>query len=36
MELIEENMTDDLSDEDVEEILGYKNDCQRLVDILSL
>jgi rRNA maturation endonuclease Nob1 len=36
MELIEENMTDDLNDEDVEEILGYKNDCQRLVDILSL
>ena len=36
IELIEENMTDDLSDEDVEEILGYKNDCQRLVDILSL
>jgi len=36
MELIEEHMTDDLSDEDVEEILGYKNDCQMLVDLLSL
>ena len=36
MELIEENMTDDLSEEDVEEFLGYKNDCQRLVDLLSL
>ena len=36
MELIEENMTDDLSKEDVEEFLGYKNDCQRLVDLLSL
>jgi len=34
--LIEENMTDDLSEEDVEEFLGYKNDCQRLVDLLSL
>ena len=36
MELIEEHMTNDLSDEDVEEILGYKNDCQMLVDLLSL
>ena len=36
IELIEENMTDDLSDGDVEEIIGYKNDCQRLVDFLSL
>ncbi len=36
MELIEEHMTNDLSDEDVEEILEYKNDCQMLVDLLSL
>ena len=36
MELIEEHMTEDLSNEDVEEILGYKNDCQMLVDLLSL
>ncbi len=34
--LIEENLTDDLSDEEGAEILGYKNDCQRLVDLLSL
>jgi hypothetical protein len=36
IDLIEDNLTDDLSDEDVEEILGYKNDCQRLIDLLSL
>ena len=36
MELIEEHMTNDLSGEDIVEILEYKNDCQRLVDILSL
>ena len=36
MELIEENLTDDLSDEESEEILAYKNDCQKLVDLLSL
>ncbi len=36
IELIEENLTDDLSDEENEEILGYKNDCRRLVDLLSL
>lgn len=35
IDLIEDNLTDDLSDEEVEEILGYKNDCQRLVDLLS-
>lgn len=36
IDLIEDNLTDDLSSEDVEEILGYKNDCQRLIDFLSL
>ena len=36
IELIEDNLTDDLSDEDIEEFLGYKNDCQSLVDLLSL
>ena len=36
MELIEEHMANDLSDEDIVEILEYKNDCQRLVDFLSL
>ena len=36
MELIEEHMANDLSGEDIVEILEYKNDCQRLVDFLSL
>ena len=36
MELIEEHMTNDLSGEDIVEILEYKSDCQRLVDFLSL
>ena len=36
MELIEENLTDDLSDEESEEILAYKTDCQILVDLLAL
>ena len=36
IELIEENLTeDDLNEEESEEILGYKNDCQRLVDLLA-
>ena len=35
IELIEDNLTDDLSEEESEEILGYKNDCQRLVDLLA-
>ena len=35
IELIEENLTDDLGEEENEEILGYKNDCQRLVDLLA-
>ena len=36
IELIEDNLTDDLNDEDKEEFMGYKNDCQRMVDLLSL
>ena len=35
IDLIEDNLTDDLSDEESEEILVYKNDCQRLVDLLA-
>ncbi|MED5353115.1 MAG: hypothetical protein VX429_01710 [Nitrospinota bacterium] len=35
IELIEENLTDDLGEEESEEILGYKNDCQRLVNLLA-
>jgi hypothetical protein len=35
IELIEDNLTDDLNDEDKEEFMGYKNDCQKLVDLLS-
>jgi len=36
IDLIEDNLTDDLSEEESLEILGYKNDCQRLIDLLSL
>ncbi len=36
IELIEDNLTEeDLDEEDSEEILRYKNDCQRLVDLLA-
>ena len=35
IELIEENLTDDLAEEENAEILGYKNDCQRLVNLLA-
>ena len=31
----EDNLTDDLSEEEHEEILVYRNDCQRLVDLLA-
>ena len=34
IELIEDNLKD-ISEEDSEEILGYKNDCQRLVSLLA-
>jgi len=36
IELIEENLVDDLTDEEKEEIQGYKNDCQKLIDLLAL
>ena len=35
IDLIEDNLTDDLSEEESEEILAYMNDCQRLVDLLA-
>ena len=36
IELIEDNLKeDDLNEEDSEEILRYKSDCQRLVDLLA-
>ena len=35
IELLEDNLTDDLSEEESEEIRGYKDDCQRLVDLLA-
>jgi hypothetical protein len=35
IELLEDNLTDDLDEEEHEEILGYRNDCQRLVDLLA-
>jgi len=36
IELIEDNLKeDDLNEEDSEEILKYKNDCRRLVDLLA-
>ena len=35
IELLEENMTDDLDDQEKSEIIAYKNECQRLVDILA-
>ena len=35
IELLEDNLTDGLNEEESEEILGYKNDCQRLVDLLA-
>lgn len=35
IELLEENMTDDLDDQEKSEIITYKNECQRLIDILA-
>lgn len=35
IDLIDETLTDDLDEEDREEFMGYKNNCQRLVDLLS-
>jgi rRNA maturation endonuclease Nob1 len=36
IDLIEDSLADDLSEEDTEEFLQYKNDCQNLINILSL
>lgn len=35
IELLDENTTDDLSEQEKNDILTYKNDCLRLVDILA-
>ena len=35
IELLDENTTDDLSEQEKNDILAYKNDCLRLVDILA-
>ncbi|GJL77412.1 MAG: hypothetical protein NPINA01_04010 [Nitrospinaceae bacterium] len=35
IELLEEHLSDDLEDDDREEFLTYKNDCDRLIEILS-
>ena len=35
IERIKAQYVDDLNEEDSEEILHYKNDCQRLVDLLA-
>lgn len=35
IELLEEQLSDDLEEDEREEILTYKNDCDRLIDILS-
>ena len=35
IQLIEENLTDDLSEEEKDEVLCYKNDCTRLVELLA-
>jgi Mg/Co/Ni transporter MgtE len=34
VELLEDNLADDLDEDEREEILTYKNDCARLVEIL--
>lgn len=35
IQLIEENITDDLTEPEKEEILAYKNECDRLVELLA-
>ncbi len=35
IELLEENLTDDLDEQEKAEIQTYKNECQRLIDILA-
>lgn len=36
IELIEENLGDDMTEDESAEIMGYKDDCQKLIDLLSL
>jgi hypothetical protein len=33
--MLEEHMEDDLDDQEKSDILTYKNDCQRVIDILA-
>tara|TARA_Y100000294_G_scaffold46376_1_gene43007 strand:- start:202 stop:552 length:351 start_codon:yes stop_codon:yes gene_type:complete len=35
IQLLEENLTDDLSEEEKDEVMHYKNDCTRLVELLA-
>jgi len=35
IEMLEEHMEDDLDDQEKSDILTYKNDCQRVIDILA-
>ena len=35
IQLIEENLTDDLTDQEKEEILDYKNVCDELIELLA-
>ena len=35
IQLIEENITDDLTEEEQEEIMGYKNGCDKLIELLA-
>ncbi len=35
IEMLEENMEDDLDDQEKSDIMTYKNDCQRVIDILA-
>ncbi|KMP12296.1 hypothetical protein UR09_01410 [Candidatus Nitromaritima sp. SCGC AAA799-A02] len=35
IQLIEENLSDDLTEQEREEIMSYKNDCTRLVELLA-
>ncbi len=35
IELLEEHSADDLDDQEKSDILSYKNDCQRVIDILA-
>ncbi|MBT6142913.1 hypothetical protein HOH51_00190 [bacterium] len=35
IELLEEFMTDDLTDQEKNDFINYKNDCQRLLEVLA-